>query len=44
VRWWQERKIAPTVHAAYPLAEFREAMTALRDRSAFGRIVLLPQE
>jgi NADPH2:quinone reductase len=44
VAWWQAREIAPTVHAAYPLAEFRDAMKALRDRSAFGRIVLLPQE
>lgn len=44
VRWWQEGKIAPTVHARYPLKEFRAAMADVRERRAVGRVVLLPQE
>jgi NADPH2:quinone reductase len=43
IRWWQAGLIAPTVHARYPLAEFRAAMAEVRDRRAVGRVVLLPQ-
>ena len=43
LRWWQEGKINPTVHARYPLAEFRAAMAEVRNRRAVGRVVLLPQ-
>jgi NADPH2:quinone reductase len=43
VRWWQDGRIAPTVHARYPLAEFRAAMADVRERRAVGRVVLLPQ-
>jgi NADPH2:quinone reductase len=44
IRWWQEGKIAPTVHARFPLDRFREAMAEVRNRRAVGRVVLLPQE
>lgn len=44
VDWWQAGKIAPVVHARYPLAEFRAAMGEVRARRAIGRVVLLPQE
>jgi NADPH:quinone reductase len=42
VRWWLDGRIAPTVHARYPLAEFRAAMADVRGRRAVGRVVLLP--
>lgn len=41
---WQAGKIAPTVHARFPLADFRAAMGEVRARRAVGRVVLLPQE
>ncbi len=44
VEWWQAGKINPTVHASFPLAEFRAAMAEVRERRAVGRVVLLPQE
>jgi NADPH2:quinone reductase len=44
VRWWLDGKIAPAVHARYPLAEFRAAMADVRERRATGRVVLLPQQ
>jgi NADPH2:quinone reductase len=44
VDWWQAGKIAPAVHARFPLADFRAAMGEVRDRRAVGRVVLLPQE
>lgn len=43
IDWWVAGKIAPTVHARYPLAEFRAAMADVRQRRAVGRVVLLPQ-
>jgi NADPH2:quinone reductase len=44
VDWWQAGKIAPVVHARYPLADFRAAMGEVCARRAIGRVVLLPQE
>ncbi len=44
IRFWQAGKIAPTVHAQYPLSEFRAAMADVRERRAIGRVVLLPQK
>jgi NADPH2:quinone reductase len=44
VAWWAAGKLAPTIHRAFPLGEFRAAMAAVRDRSALGRVVLLPQQ
>lgn len=38
--WWQEGKLAPAVHARFPLARFREAMAAVTGREAMGRVVL----
>jgi NADPH2:quinone reductase len=43
VRLWQQGRISPTVHAAFPLGEFRAAMAEVQDRRALGRVVLLPQ-
>ena len=40
--WWQEGKIRPTVHAAFDLADFRDAMRGVRGRRAIGRVVLTP--
>jgi NADPH2:quinone reductase len=42
IRWWQDGKINPTVHARFPLDRFREAMAEVRDRKAIGRVVLKP--
>lgn len=44
IAWWQTGKIAPTIHARYPLSEFRAAMAEVRARRVVGRVVLLPQE
>ena len=44
VDWWQAGKIAPVVHASYPLADFRAAMGEVRARRVVGRVVLRPQE
>lgn len=44
VDWWQAGKIAPVVHASFPLTDFRAAMGEVRARRAVGRVVLLPQE
>jgi len=40
--WWAAGKLRPEVHAAYPLAQFREAMAEVRERRAVGRVVLRP--
>lgn len=40
--WWQDGKIHPTVHAAFDLADFRDAMREVRGRRAIGRVVLTP--
>lgn len=42
VQWWQDGKLKPEVHAAYPLAQFREAMAEVRERRSAGRVVLRP--
>ena len=39
-RWWAERKIAPKVSATYPLGRGGEAIAALRDRQAIGKLVV----
>lgn len=44
VRLWQHGQISPSVHAAFPLHAFREAMADVQNRRAIGRVVLLPQE
>lgn len=44
VRLWQHGQISPSVHAAFPLRGFREAMSEVQNRRAIGRVVLLPQE
>ena len=39
-RWWAEGKIAPKVNATYPLERGGEAIAALRDRKAVGKLVV----
>jgi NADPH:quinone reductase-like Zn-dependent oxidoreductase len=39
-RWWAEGKIAPTISATYPLEKAGEAIAALRDRRAIGKLVV----
>jgi len=39
-RWWDEGKIAPKVSATYPLERAGEAIAALRDRRATGKLVV----
>jgi NADPH:quinone reductase-like Zn-dependent oxidoreductase len=39
-RWWAEGKIAPRVSATYPLERAAEAIAALRDRKAIGKLVV----
>jgi NADPH:quinone reductase len=39
-RWWAEGKIAPKVSATYPLERAGEAIAALRDRQAIGKLVV----
>jgi NADPH:quinone reductase-like Zn-dependent oxidoreductase len=39
-RWWAEGKIAPNVSATYPLDRAGEAIAALRDRKAIGKLVV----
>ena len=39
-RWWAEGKIAPKVSKTYPLERAGEAIAALRDRSAIGKLVV----
>jgi NADPH2:quinone reductase len=39
-RWWDEGKIAPRISAAYPLERAGEAIAALRDRRAVGKLVV----
>jgi NADPH2:quinone reductase len=39
-RWWAEGKIAPKISATYPLERGGEAIAALRDRRAIGKLVV----
>lgn len=39
-RWWDEGKIAPKISATYPLERAGEAIEALRDRKAVGKLVV----
>ena len=39
-RWWGEGKIAPMISATYPLERAGEAIAALRDRQAVGKLVV----
>jgi len=38
--WWAEGKIAPKMSATYPLERAGEAIAALRDRTAIGKLVV----
>ncbi|HEY6663065.1 MAG TPA: NADPH:quinone oxidoreductase family protein [Sphingomicrobium sp.] len=39
-RWWAEGRIAPKVSATYPVERGGEAIAALRDRKAIGKLVV----
>ena len=39
-RWWAEGRIAPKISATYPLDRAGEAIGALRDRKAIGKLVV----
>jgi len=39
-RWWSEGKIAPRISATYPLERAGEAIAALADRKAVGKLVV----
>lgn len=39
-RWWAEGKIAPKINGTYPLERGGEAIAALRDRKAIGKLVV----
>jgi NADPH:quinone reductase-like Zn-dependent oxidoreductase len=39
-RWWAEGRIAPRISATYPLERGGEAIAALRDRRAIGKLVV----
>jgi NADPH:quinone reductase-like Zn-dependent oxidoreductase len=39
-RWWDEGKIAPRISGTYPLERGGEAIAALRDRAAIGKLVV----
>ena len=39
-RWWGEGKIAPKISASYPLERGGDAIAALRDRKAIGKLVV----
>ena len=39
-RWWAEGKIAPRISATFPLERAGEAIAALRDRRAIGKLVV----
>jgi NADPH:quinone reductase-like Zn-dependent oxidoreductase len=39
-RWWAEEKIAPRISQTYPLERAGEAIAALRDRRAIGKLVV----
>ena len=39
-RWWGEGKIAPKISATYPLERAGDAIAALRDRRAVGKLVV----
>jgi NADPH:quinone reductase-like Zn-dependent oxidoreductase len=39
-RWWDEGKIAPKISATFPLERGGEAIAALRDRKAIGKLVV----
>ena len=38
--WWDQGKIAPRISATYPLERASEAIEALRDRKAVGKLVV----
>jgi NADPH:quinone reductase-like Zn-dependent oxidoreductase len=39
-RWWGDGRIAPKITATYPLQRAAEAIAALRDRQAIGKLVV----
>ena len=42
--WLHERKIHPLISKRYPLSQAPQALDALLDRQAIGKLVVLPQQ
>jgi NADPH2:quinone reductase len=42
--WYGAGKIKPHVMAAYPLAQYRDALRAVRDRKVVGKIVIMTRQ
>lgn len=42
VTWWAEGRLSPHVSATLPLAQAEDALTMLKNRSATGKLVLVP--
>lgn len=40
LKWYQEKRIQPYLHAVYPLAETPKALREIMDRKAMGKIVI----
>jgi NADPH2:quinone reductase len=41
-RWCAEQKLSCHIHAVYPLAEIAQALKALTDRKAMGKVIVRP--
>jgi NADPH2:quinone reductase len=41
-RWCAERKLSCHIHAVYPLAEIAQALKAITERKAMGKVILRP--
>jgi len=41
---WEGRGLAPEIASRFPLERFREALAAIQNRAAFGKIVLVARE
>jgi NADPH:quinone reductase-like Zn-dependent oxidoreductase len=40
LRWWDEGRIAPKISRTYPLEQARDAIAALKERRAIGKLVV----
>jgi NADPH2:quinone reductase len=42
--WYVSGKIKPHVMAAYPLAQYQDALRAVRDRKVVGKVVIMTRQ
>jgi NADPH2:quinone reductase len=42
IRWGAEQKLSCHIHATYPLAEIAQALKAITERKAMGKVILRP--